>query len=97
MSLKSGDMIDVLYNMIQDPDTSVVTNVLYTLDDVLRDEGGMAINENIVLYLLNRIGSFKTWGQVKVLHVCSRFDPESDEKVKPTFFMVSKVIKGDVH
>jgi len=80
-TLKSGDMIDVLYNMIQDPDTSVVTNVLYTLDDVLRDEGGMAINDNIVLYLLNRIGSFKTWGQVKVLHVCSRFNPESDEKI----------------
>ena len=41
----------------------------------------MAVNDQIVLYLLNRIEQFRPWGQCKVLDLCARYKPATTEKV----------------
>eukprot|EP00494_Astrolonche_serrata_P024140 UN24398 len=67
--------------MIRDNDPSVVSNVLNCLDEILKKEGGMTINETIAFYLLNRITAFKSWGQCKVLEVVARYRPTNQEKL----------------
>jgi vesicle coat complex subunit len=53
--LISDKDIDTLYEMIKDSDPLVVTNTLFVLNEMLRTEGGIAISNKMIVYLLNRI------------------------------------------
>ncbi|CCI41625.1 unnamed protein product [Albugo candida] len=79
--IKDSDMIDTLYNMIRDRDPQVVSNCLVALNEIMADEGGIAINEQIVMHLLSRITDFNEWGQCNILHIVARYKPNSDEQV----------------
>jgi AP-4 complex subunit beta-1 len=41
--------------MLKDNDPQVVVNCIAVLDEILKDDGGISINKNIVIYLLNRL------------------------------------------
>jgi hypothetical protein len=41
--------------LIKDSDTNVVCNAIIALNEILYEEGGMAINAKIIIYLLNKI------------------------------------------
>jgi hypothetical protein len=47
--------IDILYSLIRDPDPVVSANSIMALDEILQEEGGIAINSKMIIYLLNRI------------------------------------------
>jgi len=49
------NIIDILYSLIRDPNPLVSTNSLMALDEILQEEGGIAINTKMIIYLLNRI------------------------------------------
>ena len=66
--------------MIRDADTVVVANCLVALNEIMRDEGGIAINQNIVYHLLNRIKQFNEWGQCIVLDLLARYRPADEEE-----------------
>ncbi|DAZ95562.1 TPA: hypothetical protein N0F65_005878 [Lagenidium giganteum] len=78
--IKESDMIDTLYNMIRDRDPQVVSNCLVALNEIMADEGGIAINQQIVMHLLSRITDFNEWGQCNILHLVSRYKPASDDE-----------------
>lgn len=80
-SLQDSDLVDVLYDMIKDTDSLVVTNVIHTLNEVLGDEGGMAVNKSIVMHLLGRIKEFNEWGQCAVLEVVCKYKPNDEATV----------------
>jgi len=46
-----NNLIDTLYNMIKDPIPSVVVNAVCALNEIMYEEGGMAINNKIVMHL----------------------------------------------
>mmetsp|Transcript_2083 Transcript_2083/g.6328 ORF Transcript_2083/g.6328 Transcript_2083/m.6328 type:complete len:832 (+) Transcript_2083:69-2564(+) len=78
--VRSGDFVDVLYNMLQDVDGTVVTNCIVALDEIMLEEGGIAINTAIVHHLLGRLNDFNEWGLGAVLRLVARYEPESDEE-----------------
>lgn len=78
--VRSGDLVDVLYNMLQDVDGTVVTNCIVALDEIMLEEGGIAINTAIVHHLLGRLNDFNEWGLGAVLRLVARYEPESDEE-----------------
>ena len=80
-AVRHSDLIDVLYNMLRDKDSAVITNVIYALNEVLGGEGGMAINVNIIQYLLNRIKEFSDWGQCAVLELVAKYKPASEDEM----------------
>jgi vesicle coat complex subunit len=92
-SIKSSDLVDILYNMLRDKDTQVITNVIHALNEVLATEagaaggaaggggGGMAINHAIMLYLLNRIKEFNEWGATLVLELAAKYVPKDENAV----------------
>jgi len=41
--------------------------------------GGIAINKNIVIHLLNRLKDFNEWGQTVVLDTVSKYEPSPEE------------------
>lgn len=79
--IKESDMIDTLYNMIRDRDPQVVSNCLVALNEIMADEGGIAINQQIIMHLLSRISDFNEWGQCNILHLVARYKPMNENEV----------------
>ena len=46
--------MDILYQMLRDKDSQVVSNCIYVLDEILAREGGIVLNSKIAHYLMNR-------------------------------------------
>ncbi|CAK5060108.1 unnamed protein product [Aphanomyces euteiches] len=78
--IKDSDMVDTLYNMIRDRDPQVVSNCLVALNEIMADEGGIAVNQQIIMHLLTRISEFNEWGQCNILQVVSTYHPSSEEE-----------------
>lgn len=77
--LISDKDIELLYEMIKDTDPMVVTNVLYVLNEILKDEGGIALSKKMVNHLLNYVLDYNVWGQNIILQLISKYKP-TDEK-----------------
>jgi len=71
---------DILYEMLRDPDSSVVTNCILVLNEIMADSGGMALNRAVMLHLLNRIHEFSEFGILSVLDLVPRYIPANDEE-----------------
>jgi len=73
-----GGLVDRLYTMIRDPDPVVVVNCLDALQQVLADEGGVVINRNMALYLLQRLDSFPGPQCANVLKYLLKYSPRDE-------------------
>lgn len=78
--IKDSDLVDILYNMLKDKDALVVINSIHSLNEILIDEGGMAINRKIIHHLLNKLHTFNEWGQIAVLDLVSRYKPSGSKQ-----------------
>lgn len=76
------NFVDILYDMLRDPDASVVSNCIIVLNEIMSKgpNGGMAINRAIMLHLLNRIHEFSEFGIVQVLELVPRYIPANEEE-----------------
>lgn len=72
------NFVDILYDMLRDPDPSVVSNCILVLNEVM--DGGMAINRAIMLHLLNRIHEFSEFGVLQVLELVPRYIPANEDE-----------------
>eukprot|EP00457_Paulinella_chromatophora_P002126 gb/GEZN01002130.1/.p1 GENE.gb/GEZN01002130.1/~~gb/GEZN01002130.1/.p1 ORF type:complete len:811 (-),score=160.01 gb/GEZN01002130.1/:195-2393(-) len=81
MVIKSSDLVDVLYDMLKDKHTGVVASVIASLNEILENEGGMTINKQIIMYLLNRIKQFSEWDQILVLQLAAKYTPADDNEM----------------
>lgn len=80
-SIVENDFVDTLYNMLRDRDPQVVVNCITALNEILASEGGIAINQAIVVYLLNRIREFSDWGQCCVMDLVARYVPANEDEM----------------
>lgn len=55
VTLPDATVVNELYSLLRDPDPVVMVNCLRALEEVLRQEGGVAINKPITHHLLNRL------------------------------------------
>lgn len=79
--LARTDLVDTLYNMLRDKDTLVITNAIQALNSILTSEGGMAVNQAIILYLLNRMKEFNEWGQCVLLDLVATYRPANETEL----------------
>ena len=89
-SIREGDFVETLYNMLRDRDGQVVVNCIAALNEILAAEGGIAVNQAIVVYLLNRIREFSDWGQCTVMELVSRYRPANDDEM----FSIMNLLDG---
>ena len=61
--------------MIKDPDPLVVINAIEAINEILADKGGIDIDRQLIIPLLNRIKDFNEWGQSIILDICSKYNP----------------------
>lgn len=51
------------------------------LNEIMLEEGGMAINRQIISHLLQRMSEFNEWGQCNILKILSTYVPSSQEEL----------------
>ncbi|XP_056278332.1 AP-4 complex subunit beta-1 isoform X2 [Pseudoliparis swirei] len=76
-----ASVVNELYGLLRDPDPVVMVNCLRALEEVLKEEGGVAINKPITHHLLNRLKQCDMWGQCEVLRVLQRYRPQSEDEL----------------
>ena len=75
------DIINKLYKLIKDADQLVVSNAIVALNEILQNEGGIAINQKMIVYLLNRLKDFDEWGMSIILNLVARYAPRNNEEL----------------
>uniref|UniRef100_A0A8C4E4Z6 Beta-adaptin appendage C-terminal subdomain domain-containing protein n=1 Tax=Dicentrarchus labrax TaxID=13489 RepID=A0A8C4E4Z6_DICLA len=74
-------VVNELYSLLRDPDPVVMVNCLRALEEILKEEGGIAINKPITHHLLNRLKESDVWGQCEVLRILQRYRPQSEDEL----------------
>ncbi|XP_051914228.1 AP-4 complex subunit beta-1 isoform X2 [Hippocampus zosterae] len=74
-------VVNELYSLLRDTDPVVMVNCLRALEEILKEEGGVAINKPIAHHLLNRLKDCDVWGQSEVLKFLQRYQPQSEDEL----------------
>lgn len=79
--------------MISDPDSNVVANAIYVINELQLSEGGLQATPTVVMSLLNRIGEFSEWGLTIVLEIISRYTPQSEEETFAIMNLLDPILR----
>ena len=79
--VKESPFIDNLYELIRDGDSLVSCNAILALNEILGDEGGIAINRRMVIYLLNRINGYSEFAQSIVFDLVAKYQPQDENEL----------------
>jgi len=91
--IETNGYMTKLYQLLQDPDANVVTNVIMVLNELLLSSGGMEISQSTVMHLLNRIGEFSEWGLNVILDLVSRYNPVSEDETFSIMNLLDPVLR----
>ena len=86
-------LLDRLYNLIKDPNKTVVVATISVLEELMVEEGGMAINHKVIVYLINRIRDFNTIEKQTILKLLERFEPKNDEETYNIMGLLEELLK----
>jgi AP-4 complex subunit beta-1 len=74
-------LMDRLYTYLKDPNKSVVACAIHALEEIMYEEGGMAINSKIIAYLMNRFGDFDNFGKNTIVNLIQRYRPKNEDEM----------------
>ncbi|XP_036894605.1 AP-4 complex subunit beta-1 isoform X2 [Sturnira hondurensis] len=89
-----GALVNELYSLLRDQDPIVVVNCLRSLEEILKQEGGVVINKPIAHHLLNRMPKLDQWGQAEVLSFLLRYQPRSEEELFDILNLLDSFLKS---
>ncbi|KAL1772677.1 AP-4 complex subunit beta-1 [Sigmodon hispidus] len=89
-----GALVNELYSLLRDQDPIVVVNCLRSLEEILKQEGGVVINKPIAHHLLNRMSKLDQWGQAEVLNFLLRYQPRSEEELFDILNLLDSYLKS---
>lgn len=90
-SIPSGQPID---DRPFDPlPPQVITNCVIVLNELLAEEGGMAVNQPLILHLLSRVGEFTEWGLTHVLALVAKYVPADEEELFSIMNLLDPVLR----
>jgi len=71
----------------------VITNCVIVLNELLAEEGGMAVNQPLILHLLSRVGEFTEWGLTHVLALVAKYAPADEEELFSIMNLLDPVLR----
>lgn len=93
--VEDGKFIESLYTMLQDIDTSVISNVIMVLEEILSQKtGGLKLSQGLMIYLLGRLGEFSEWGLNAVLELVSRYQTSSEAEIFAIMNLLDPVLRS---
>lgn len=79
--IDENDIINTLYNFIKDSNPRVVVSAINALNEIMLEEGGIAINNRIIIHLLSKLNNFDEYGQTVVLDLVARYQPKDQDEL----------------
>lgn len=77
--VRGSDLVDGLHQMLRDRDAGVVGSVLNALYEI--SDGQLQIQQQMILYLLNRLRDLNEWCQCLTLNLTARYKPANDDEM----------------
>lgn len=71
----------------------MITNCVIVLNELLAEEGGMAVNQPLILHLLARVGDFTEWGLTHVLALVAKYAPADEEELFSIMNLLDPVLR----
>ena len=75
--IEDNGVVDVLYTMVRDPEPSVMTFALQTINVILSNEGGVIINSSMANYLLSRLDDCQDLEKCFILDYLHKHKPKN--------------------
>lgn len=88
-----SSFVNTLYELIRDIDPNVSINAILALNEILEEEGGIAINRRMVIYLLNRINSYTEFGQSTVFDLVAKYEPQAEDEMLDILNILEEKLK----
>ena len=79
-AVDSAGLVATLRLMVKDKEAGVVLAAISALHEIAAPQGGVTVDEGMVLYLFNRLRDFDDWGQATILELCKGYSPTSEEQ-----------------
>lgn len=92
--LLENGIVDKLYNAIRDSDSVVVVNSLLALDEILGTEGGVVINHNIAVYLLNKLQMFTDYQLSLLMTFLTKYVPSNNQETLDIMNVIDPYLKS---
>ena len=86
--------INTLYELIRDSEASVSINAILALNEILVNEGGIAFNRRMIIYLLNRIEQYNEFAQSKVFELVAKYTPSTEEEMYNIMDLLDERLKN---
>lgn len=77
-SIEEKGIVNRLYELLRDRDPQIICNSLFALSALLKDQGGIAFDTNLIHHLVNSLPKFSEWAQSEAMQVISQYVPETD-------------------
>ena len=59
----------------------VVINSIEAINEIHGSQGGIEVTRGLIISLLNRIKEFNEWGQITILKLAFKYEPENTEEM----------------
>ena len=79
-AIEEKGMVNRLYELLRDRDPQIVCNSLFALSAILKDQGGISFDSNLIHHLVNSLPKFSEWAQSEAMQVISQYTPETDKE-----------------
>jgi len=89
-AVKESGMTEALVSKIRDRDANVSASALMVLSEVTLEEGGIQVDQELIIHLLNRIKEYHEWGQCVILALVAKSRPASEEET----FAIMNILDG---
>lgn len=86
--------VNTLYELIRDTDSTVSSNAVVALNEILEKEGGIAVNRKMVVYLLNRLRNYHEFGQSVIFDLVARHEPASEDEIISIFNVLEEYLRN---
>ncbi|GMH56350.1 hypothetical protein TL16_g02114 [Triparma laevis f. inornata] len=82
-----------LTELLDDSDPAVVSNCISVLNELNADTGGMEVTRDVMLKLLNRLGTFNEFGLAEVLNLLCRYTPTDKNETFQIMNLLDPVLR----
>lgn len=79
-AIEEKGIVNRLYELLRDRDPQIICNSLFALAAILKDEGGIAFDVNLIHHLVNSLPKFSEWAQSEAMQVISQYVPATDKE-----------------
>lgn len=91
--VENNGYVPQLFRMLQDVDAHVVVNTIHVLNELQIADGGITVDQSLMLSLLNRISEFSEWGLNTVLELISKYSPNDEEEAFSIMNLLDPVLR----